>query len=416
MRKGRLLPILFIIVIAVVAFYGLRSGWLDRDRGIERNVAQSPEQPPAGDKPAKAGKRPTFDIVRAEPDGTVVMAGQSEPGWTVVIEDNGEEIGRATADSFGEWVLEGGAALEKGEHSIELSAKSPDGARTMFSTQRLALSLSEGSAGQPLVALTEEGKPTRVLQMAQGTAAPAAAPAPAPASERGLAATQPAVPFADNAPITSPYQAPAPADAASVTKGASMIGFASVDYEESGEKSMLFMNGHATPDSRVALYADRVHLGTVTADATGRWSYAGNRQLAGGRHDMRADLLKPGSDTRETVAARAEVRFETAPPTATAALEEGVKPDFDTRTEPSGTAAIKPGTAGKTAAGEDATASRRDPGVIVVRRGDTLWQIAQRYYGDGKKYTQIFKNNRGQIRDPNWIYPDQRVQLPAGQQ
>lgn len=411
MRKGRLLPILFIIVIAVVAFYGLRSGWLDNDRGIERDVAQSPEQPVTEQQPAKAGRRPTFDIVRAEPDGSVVMAGQSEPGWTVIIEDNGEEIGRATADSFGEWVLEGGAALQKGEHSIELSAKSPDGARTMFSTQRLALSLSEGAAGQPLVALTEEGKPTRVIQMAQTQA-----PTPAASPDRAFAASQPPAPFADNAPITSPHQAPAPADAAAVNKGASMIGFASVDYEEAGEKSMLFMNGHAAPDSRVALYADRMHMGTVTADATGRWSYAGNRQLSGGRHDMRADLLKPGSDTREEVLARAEVRFETAPPVATATVDEGVKPDFLGKTEAGGTAAIRQDGVKTAAAGADATAGRRDPGVIVIRRGDTLWQIAQRYYGDGKKYTQIFKNNRGQIRDPNWIYPDQRVQLPAGQQ
>jgi nucleoid-associated protein YgaU len=259
------------------------------------------------------------------------------------------------------------------------------------------------------VALTEEGKPTRVLQMAQTPAAPAGAAA----AEKEFASVQPPVPFADKAPIASPLQAPAPADAASVSKGASMIGFASVDYEEAGEKSMLFMNGHATPDSRIALYADRAHIGTVTADATGRWSYAGNRQLSGGRHDMRADLLKPGTDTREQVAARAEVRFETAPPVATAALDEGAKPDFAGKTEPGGTAAIQTGAGKPVAVG---TSGSGEPGVIVVRRGDTLWQIAQRYYGDGKKYTQIFKNNRGQIRDPNWIYPDQRVQLPSGQQ
>jgi nucleoid-associated protein YgaU len=397
MRKGRLLPILFIIVIAVVAFYGLRAGWLSPDPGNERTVAQPPE-PAQQAKPSQTGKRPTFDIVRAEPDGSVVIAGQSEPGWTVIVESNGEEIGRANADSFGEWVLEGGATLPKGEHSIELSSKSPDGARTMFSTQRLALSLIEGRGNQPLVALTEEGKPTRVLQMA-------------PAPEKELASAQPA--FAgNNAPITSPHQAPAPADQAAVSQGASMIGFASVDYEEAGEKSMLFLNGHATPDSRIAVYADNVHLGVVTADATGRWSYAGNRQLAGGRHDMRADLLKSGSDTREKVVARAEVRFETALPVATAALDEGVKPDFTTRTEPTGAAPpAQPG--GRVVA---ADGGQEKSGVIVVRRGDTLWQIAQRYYGDGKKYTQIFKNNRGQIRDPNWIYPDQRVQIPTAPQ
>jgi nucleoid-associated protein YgaU len=116
-------------------------------------------------------------------------------------------------------------------------------------------------------------------------------------------------------------------------------------------------------------------------------------------------MLKSGSDTREQVLARAEVRFETALPVATAALDEGAKPDFPATAEPTGTAAMASG-----------QSIGRETGVIVVRRGDTLWQIAQRYYGDGKKYTQIFKNNRGQIRDPNWIYPDQRVQLPTAPQ
>jgi nucleoid-associated protein YgaU len=46
-----------------------------------------------------------------------------------------------------------------------------------------------------------------------------------------------------------------------------------------------------------------------------------------------------------------------------------------------------------------------------VRRGDTLWQIAQRHYGDGGRYTQIFQNNKGQIRDPNLIYPSQRFSV-----
>ena len=50
--------------------------------------------------------------------------------------------------------------------------------------------------------------------------------------------------------------------------------------------------------------------------------------------------------------------------------------------------------------------------VIVVRNGDTLWQIAQRHYGDGAKYTEIFKSNRKQIRNPNWIYPSQHFELP----
>lgn len=403
MRKRRLLPILFIIVIGFAAFYGLRAGWFGGNRAdLPETIADAPSA--AGDpaQQLKEGKRPTFDIVRADPDGTVVMAGQSEPGWSVIIESNGVEIGRTTADSFGEWVLDQGASLSKGEHSIDLSAQSPDGGRTMFSNQRLALSLSDPKAGQPLVALTEEGKPTRVLQTP-----PKAGP--------DVASAAPSVPSDDNSQNSATPRASANLDPATVTQATTMIGIASVDYEEAGEKSMLFLNGHATPGARIALFADDTALGTVTADATGRWGFVGNRQLKGGRHDMRADVLAPkdksaSADTRERVLARAEVRFDTIPPAAVASVEDGAKPTFEAPAVP----AVAP--AGTSTATLAAQAGKFKTGVIVVRRGDTLWQIAQRYYGDGKKYTQIFQNNRGQIRDPNWIYPDQRVELPVARQ
>lgn len=50
---------------------------------------------------------------------------------------------------------------------------------------------------------------------------------------------------------------------------------------------------------------------------------------------------------------------------------------------------------------------------IVVRRGDTLWHIAERRYGAGIRYTAIYKDNRKQIRNPHWIYPGQEFSLPS---
>ncbi len=93
------------------------------------------------------------------------MAGQSTPGWTVIVESNGKEVGRAKADENGEWIIQPDEKISKGEHSLELSARAPEGDKTVFSAQRLALSLADPQSGQPLVALTEEGKATRVLQM-----------------------------------------------------------------------------------------------------------------------------------------------------------------------------------------------------------------------------------------------------------
>jgi hypothetical protein len=50
---------------------------------------------------------------------------------------------------------------------------------------------------------------------------------------------------------------------------------------------------------------------------------------------------------------------------------------------------------------------------IVVRRGDTLWHIAERRYGSGTRYTAIYRDNRDQIRNPHWIYPGQEFSLPS---
>ena len=48
----------------------------------------------------------------------------------------------------------------------------------------------------------------------------------------------------------------------------------------------------------------------------------------------------------------------------------------------------------------------------VVKRGDTLWAIAEKYLGSGTKYTQIAHENN--IKNPNLIYPGQVFKITAG--
>lgn len=52
------------------------------------------------------------------------------------------------------------------------------------------------------------------------------------------------------------------------------------------------------------------------------------------------------------------------------------------------------------------------PRTYVVVKGDCLWKIAQRYYGRGTLWPRIFDANRGQIKNPNLIYPGQRFVIP----
>jgi nucleoid-associated protein YgaU len=48
----------------------------------------------------------------------------------------------------------------------------------------------------------------------------------------------------------------------------------------------------------------------------------------------------------------------------------------------------------------------------VVKKGDTLWSIAERHYGAGRRYNRIYAANRRRIRSAHWIEPCQRVYLP----
>jgi len=48
----------------------------------------------------------------------------------------------------------------------------------------------------------------------------------------------------------------------------------------------------------------------------------------------------------------------------------------------------------------------------TVVRGDCLWNIAKKYYGNGSQYTKIYNANRDQIKNPNLIYPGQVLTIP----
>ena len=47
----------------------------------------------------------------------------------------------------------------------------------------------------------------------------------------------------------------------------------------------------------------------------------------------------------------------------------------------------------------------------VIQKGDTLWAIAKQYLGNGSRYTQIFEDNREVIKDPDLIYPGQKIRI-----
>lgn len=49
----------------------------------------------------------------------------------------------------------------------------------------------------------------------------------------------------------------------------------------------------------------------------------------------------------------------------------------------------------------------------TVVKGDCLWNIAKKFYGDGSKYTIIADANGDKIKNPNLIYVGQVLTIPA---
>lgn len=49
---------------------------------------------------------------------------------------------------------------------------------------------------------------------------------------------------------------------------------------------------------------------------------------------------------------------------------------------------------------------------VIIRRGDTLWQISRRLYGQGVRYTTIYLANQDQIGNPDIIQPGQIFGVP----
>ena len=102
---------------------------------------------------------------------------------------------------------------------------------------------------------------------------------------------------------------------------------------------------------------------------------------------------------------------------------ETAKPAEDTTTA-AGTAASTASESSQSAASGSEQAVAEEPETVeqaplkesktsvIIRRGDTLWQISRRIYGRGVRYTTIYLANEDQINDPDRIIPGQVFGVP----
>ena len=58
------------------------------------------------------------------------------------------------------------------------------------------------------------------------------------------------------------------------------------------------------------------------------------------------------------------------------------------------------------------TSSKPTAKTYTVKKGDCLWNIAKKQYGNGAQYTKIYNANKDKIKNPNLIYPGQVLTIP----
>ncbi|GGD85431.1 peptidoglycan-binding protein LysM [Aureimonas endophytica] len=337
-------------------------------------VAEAKADAGAG-KPAGNPDAPSFDILRVEPDGSAVIAGRAKPGSEIRLLDGEKVVGSAKASAEGEFAIVLDQRLAVGDHQLRIEAAQPDG-RTIVSADAAIVSVPQPHEPEKLLAMIETpGQPSRLIAVPK--AEPAAPPATDPAASTTVATAMPA----PTAPSAAPPASSFAVDAVEIENG------------------RIYVAGQAAGSQPVRVYVDDRLAGEDRRRANGRFLVTATLPLGEGEHRIRADMIGPNG----AVASRVEVPF--------------VKPHGDTM---SAVAAAEP----RTVAPEDASgaaagvATATQPAMetvqarVLIRRGDSLWRISRKAYGQGRRYTVIYLANGDQIRNPNRIYPGQLLQVP----
>jgi nucleoid-associated protein YgaU len=244
-------------------------------------------------------------------------------------------------------------------------------------------------------------------------------PEPAPA-ETAAAEPTPAEPAPQPEPAPAePSQAvtaetPSEAKPAEEPKKAPVV-FKSVDYQDTGaESGKVALSGSGEPGARIFLYIDETPLGELSVGSDGSWTFEADRKLATGEHKFRADSVDESSRVVIGSAMIGIVRME--PPKEEVAAAPAAPPPSPSAEAAPGAAAPPPEPEQEMAAAEETKPEATEKGAdlpreYTVRSGDTLWDIAESYYGGGWRYRAIVRDNRRKIRNPHWIYPEQKFHM-----
>ncbi len=320
---------------------------------------------------------PGLQVTAVEIEGKrIFVAGNAKPGALVRIYADDKLVGEMKADDKGHFVVDGSVDLTVGSHIIRADMMSEDAIKVAMrasvpfdrpaGAQVAAIagsSADSGAAGLDGLR-TEAGK---ALALLRGLFADGKQP-----SAEQLAAARSATEFALKS--LSEFK---PADSSDAAQTAA----AAEASKAAAEALKLLRNSPQDPTSVVAT------LGKVD----GVIGPALPQQAGGTAIAASAKTQATASDALE-------------PPKPESATNAATQPSSEQ-------IAASPPADAQPATIEQAPLKESKESVII-RRGDTLWQISRRVYGAGVRYTTIYLANRKQIDNPDLIRPGQVFGVP----
>ncbi len=295
------------------------------------------------------------------------MAGRGPAGARVDVLDGARILASVKSDRDGEWVIILDRAMPPGTRELNLVARLSTG-QTVESEQSVLIVVPEYT-GLPMSPGKQEPQtPADKPRPEDGKDEPSAPPEEAkpPGPVALLLIKKPGG-------LSRLLQKPEPA------KGLSQSEL-SIDKVDFDDKGRFAVSGSGAIGTKVRAYFDNKLIGEVTVGDRNNWSVQPDFTADDRPHMLRVDQVEDDG----VVVARIEVPFN-----------------------PERLVLVDPNDKNLVSKGENTKAPR-----IVVKPGENLWQIARKAYGEGTKYTVIYRANRSQIRDPMKIYPGQILELP----
>lgn len=322
------------------------------------NAAQSSDAAPANAAPETASVR----VTAVEFDGSkIYIAGSAPAGTTIRALVDDTRVGESKAEASGSFVVEGDIQLSVGSHIITAEALDASGKVTV----RVRVPFSRPETDQATVAMQPSGAPAAQQNATASGKAPAAV-------------TDQAAFEALRTEVSKAF---------GILSGLFKDGKTPTLDEVAAAKSATVIALRSLSEFRTAASADPA----FTAFVAGISHKA--RSLLSLVEALPSDVAAVGKAISGLTA-----RFEelnAVAPTTSAPANAGAP-----ATDASGTKTF-----------EQAPLAHSDSAVII-RRGDTLWQISRRVYGQGVRYTTIYLANQQQIQNPDLIEPGQIFDVP----